>query len=74
MYYIAEAIRDLWGDRCATANPVCPTCRAWAEFDALASLSNDFRNLAAKYDQLMERYQALEAERNSASIKTYNDE
>jgi len=35
MSKIKEAIREYWGERCPDFDPTCPTCQAWAEFDAL---------------------------------------
>lgn len=32
---IEEAIKAHWGDRCPDFGPDCPTCQAWAEYDAL---------------------------------------
>lgn len=34
---IEEAITGWYGRRCAEAEPGCPICDAWAEFDALTT-------------------------------------
>lgn len=36
---IEEAIIHCWGKRCPDFDPECPTCEAWAQFDALKDRS-----------------------------------
>lgn len=33
--YIAEAITEYYGERCADSEPGCPCCDAWAQYDAI---------------------------------------
>lgn len=33
--YVAEAIKEHWGERCGTPDDECPTCQAWGAYDAM---------------------------------------
>lgn len=44
---IEEAITAHWGDRCQDFGPDCPTCQAWAEYDALRTARADALEQAA---------------------------
>ena len=51
--YIEQAITDIWGERCDPIDDDCPTCQAWAEFDALSQAYErgqvDMRERAARH-------------------------
>lgn len=64
MDLIAEAITEYYGDRCPTDVPGCFCCDAWAQYDRWQDAEKDLADLAARYDALLQLFNAKLAEQS----------
>lgn len=46
------AVAHVWGERCSDFEPECLCCRAWAEFDQIATLRADNERLRAALEDV----------------------